>query len=150
MTRITRLRCVCSQDVAVEACTGSGKTMAFLVPVVELLLRVAANEENSVYFENICDVRAVVLGPTRELVMQIHDVLTAYLQIVNRQREPTTQVALGSLLFTGGTIISRDVDVIQSNPTGSYQVLVATPGRFSHLLETVILNQVSEKMEILM
>ena len=56
-----------NKDVAVQACTGSGKTVAFLVPAFELLLR----SENR---WRPRDVGAIVIAPTRELAMQIMSV----------------------------------------------------------------------------
>lgn len=55
------------KDVAAEAVTGSGKTLAFVVPIVELLQR---NRPASKFH-----VGAVVLSPTRELAVQIDNVM---------------------------------------------------------------------------
>src|SRR5450432_4172980 len=55
------------QDVVATAPTGTGKTLAFVLPVVERLLQ----EPNSTA------PRALVLTPTRELATQIHEVFTA-------------------------------------------------------------------------
>lgn len=126
------------QDVAVEACTGSGKTLAFLIPIVEMLLRSRNTASSGI--AGVCRVGAVCLGPTRELVLQIHEVLRKYLLFTSAE-EPEGRESLSSLLFTGGNDINRDVAAIRStsNPD-SRKVIVATPGRLSHLLETVTLN----------
>jgi ATP-dependent RNA helicase RhlE len=49
------------KDVMATAQTGTGKTLAFLLPVMERLLQDPARH-----------VRALVLVPTRELAMQVH------------------------------------------------------------------------------
>jgi len=56
-----------NKDVAVQACTGSGKTAAFLVPAFELLVRSESQWRPR-------DVGAIVIAPTRELAMQIMSV----------------------------------------------------------------------------
>src|SRR5579859_7217872 len=52
------------KDVLATAQTGTGKTLAFLIPVLDRLLREPAARE----------VKAVILVPTRELAMQVVDV----------------------------------------------------------------------------
>jgi ATP-dependent RNA helicase DDX55/SPB4 len=51
--------------------TGSGKTVAFLIPILEILLR---REEKLKKH----DVGAVILTPTRELAVQIHSVAETF------------------------------------------------------------------------
>ena len=64
------------RDVAVEACTGSGKTLAFLIPLVELLLRFLEDGEMGRRPGlSALSVGAAVIAPTRELAMQIHEVV---------------------------------------------------------------------------
>ena len=50
------------KDVLGTAQTGTGKTLAFLIPIIEMLLREPARQVN-----------ALVLLPTRELAMQVHE-----------------------------------------------------------------------------
>lgn len=51
------------QNVVATAQTGTGKTLAFVLPIVELLGTEAARS----------GIRALVLSPTRELAIQIHE-----------------------------------------------------------------------------
>src|SRR5881394_3596056 len=51
------------RDVIATAQTGTGKTLAFVVPIIEALLKQSQSS----------GVHAVVLTPTRELAIQIHD-----------------------------------------------------------------------------
>ncbi len=55
------------QDVVVQAKTGSGKTLAFVLPLLELLLK---ND-----WTNLDGLGALVITPTRELALQIFNVL---------------------------------------------------------------------------
>lgn len=119
------------QDVAVEACTGSGKTLAFLIPCVEVLLQ--SNAEPS----SLCNVGAVCLAPTRELVTQIHSVLEKLLSHVHGHA--TTH--LRSLKLTGGRDLSHDVQAVRKLRTNTssphWDLLVATPGRLSGLIDAL-------------
>ncbi|RMD41531.1 hypothetical protein DV735_g3623, partial [Chaetothyriales sp. CBS 134920] len=60
------------KDVVVEAVTGSGKTLSFLIPVVERLLRLDEPIPRH-------RVGAIIISPTRELASQIHSVLLSLL-----------------------------------------------------------------------
>lgn len=62
-----------NKDVVVEAVTGSGKTLSFLIPVVSRIL--AAEEANKAGH-----VRSIVVAPTKELAVQIYEVLVEMLE----------------------------------------------------------------------
>ena len=76
-----------NKDVVVEAVTGSGKTLAFLIPVVERLLRGGSGMgEDGEGEKKRLDkgrkrgqVGAVIISPTRELAVQIYNVLVSLL-----------------------------------------------------------------------
>ena len=91
------------RDVIGQAHTGSGKTLAFGIPIVE-----RADPDGPA-------VQALVLCPTRELCVQVHDELT-------RVGAPR---GIRSVAIFGGEAIRRQLDVLRGNP----QVVVATPGR---------------------
>ena len=108
------------RDVVATAQTGTGKTLAFLLPMLEQLLEppVAAG------------VRAVILSPTRELAIQIHETLTKLAQ----------GTPLRAALAVGGL---NENSQLQNIRRGA-QVLVATPGRLNDFLNRrlVKLNKV--------
>lgn len=111
------------KDVAVEACTGSGKTLAFLIPTVELLLAAEAHGE----------VGAVILTPTRELAQQISALLDKYLSFVED---------FSSFLFVGGggnESVRADIDAFREKK-GARNILIATPGRLTHMLNENLLS----------
>ncbi|XP_076208629.1 ATP-dependent RNA helicase DDX55 isoform X3 [Aptenodytes patagonicus] len=60
-----------NKDVAAEAVTGSGKTLAFVIPILEILLR---REEKLKKMQ----VGAIIITPTRELAIQIDEVLSHF------------------------------------------------------------------------
>jgi ATP-dependent RNA helicase DeaD len=90
------------RDVAGQAQTGSGKTAAFVIPLLERLDR------------NARGVQALVLAPTRELAIQIAEV-------VRDLAGPKVRTAT----LYGGQPIERQLTALRSN----VQVVVATPGR---------------------
>src|SRR4051812_42081662 len=102
------------RDVLGRAQTGSGKTLAFGLPV---LTRLATSGESRTPNAP----RALVLVPTRELALQVADVLAPLAQAVG-QRVATV---------VGGAPYGRQIDAL----TRGLDVLVATPGRLVDLLE---------------
>lgn len=74
-----------SKDVAVEAVTGSGKTVAFLLPVLEILHRKKSwksHEVCTVYLVVLTmlsadQIGALIISPTYELALQLYEVLSS-------------------------------------------------------------------------
>ena len=104
-----------NKDVAVQACTGSGKTAAFLVPAFELLLRSESTWRPR-------DVGAIIIAPTRELAMQIMSVATILATEVPDVR---------CIMLTGGG--DNTESYAQFLEDGG-NLVVATPGRLQHTL----------------
>lgn len=105
-----------NKDVAVEACTGSGKTIAYVIPILEKLQRVAPD-----HVWRKSHVGALVLAPTRELARQIHNVIKIFLQ-------PTS---LTVTLLVGGTAVQEDIDKCVGE---GCNIIVATPGRLLDIM----------------
>ena len=108
------------KDVIAKAPTGTGKTMAFGIPIIERI-----DPEREV-------VQAVILAPTRELAMQITDEM----RDVAVCHEGVRLVCL-----YGGQPIGKQIDALKRKP----QIVVATPGRLSDHMKrrTVSLKEVS-------
>jgi ATP-dependent RNA helicase RhlE len=94
-------------DLLARAQTGTGKTAAFGLPLIERLLTRRS--------ESRPRVRGLVLVPTRELALQVHDSLAAYAS--------STPIRVAAIF--GGVSMSRQVDVLRRG----VDVVVATPGR---------------------
>ncbi|KAG3020948.1 hypothetical protein JG687_00006977 [Phytophthora cactorum] len=101
------------KDCVAMARTGSGKTAAFLIPMVEKL------KEHSTKI----GVRAVVLSPTRELAVQT----------LRFAKQLSKFTSLKMALIVGGEGMDQQFEAIAANP----DVLVATPGRLMHLLQEI-------------
>ena len=95
------------EDVVAKARTGTGKTLAFLVPTIERLLTSERAGKGQI--------RALVLSPTRELAAQIAEAADSL----------TADTKLRSVCIFGGTSMSKDRRLL----SGDVDLLVATPGR---------------------
>lgn len=97
------------QDVVGMARTGSGKTAAFVVPMIEKLKSHSAK----------VGARALVLSPSRELALQT-------LKVVKELARGTD---LKCILLVGGDSLEDQFSFMSANP----DIIIATPGRFLHL-----------------
>ncbi|KAF1956262.1 DEAD-domain-containing protein [Byssothecium circinans] len=97
------------QDVVGMARTGSGKTAAFVIPMIQALKTHSAK----------VGARAIVLSPSRELALQT-------LKVVKELGRGTD---LRTALVVGGDSLDDQFNLMTSNP----DIIIATPGRFLHL-----------------
>ncbi len=98
------------RDILARAQTGTGKTDAFALPLVEILSRENGNGRHP---------RALVLTPTRELALQVGACIKAYAR----------RVALRCTVVHGGVRINPQIDRLRRG----IDILVATPGRLLDL-----------------
>ncbi|KAG2471351.1 DDX55 helicase, partial [Polypterus senegalus] len=94
--------------------TGSGKTLAFVIPIIEILLR---REEKLKKRQ----VGAVVITPTRELAIQISEVLEHFLRHFTQ---------FSQILLIGG---SNPIEDVQKFNEKGGNIIVATPGRLEDM-----------------
>ena len=99
-----------ARDVAGQAQTGTGKTLAFLVAVVNRLLTQPALAERKPE-----DPRALILAPTRELAIQIHKDAVKF----------ASDLGLKFALVYGGVDYDKQRELLQQGA----DVIIATPGR---------------------
>ncbi len=118
-------------DVVGIANTGTGKTAAFLLPIIESVLAHA-------------DHRALIMVPTRELAIQIAHELAGF----------TKGLRISSAVFVGGTSVFRDVQKARQNVS----IVIGTPGRLKDLIErkalrvermqTVVLDEADRMLDM--
>lgn len=101
------------RDVVGIANTGTGKTAAFLVPLLDKTLKDSSQ-------------RALIVVPTRELAIQIEDELQAFAKALN----------IGCVLCIGGASIHRQISSLRSQTS----FVIGTPGRLIDLTRRRILN----------
>jgi ATP-dependent RNA helicase DDX55/SPB4 len=147
------------KDVVVEAVTGSGKTLSFLIPVIEQILRC----EEPVKKHHIA---AIILSPTRELAVQIHKVLLSLLAfhgpsnaLIKKADAEDTELEAESeayppdapkivpqLLLGGTRTVAQDLSAfLKASPN----VLIATPGRLLELLSSPYVHCPQSSFEML-
>ena len=121
------------KDVIAKAPTGTGKTFAFGIPMVE-------------HIDPACqDVQALVLAPTRELAVQIQEELRDLCEFKEGVR---------TVCLYGGAPIERQITTLKKRP----QIVVATPGRLmDHMkrrtvrldkVETVVLDEADRMLDM--
>ncbi|XP_073169498.1 ATP-dependent RNA helicase DDX55 isoform X2 [Lepidochelys kempii] len=103
-----------NKDVAAEAVTGSGKTLAFVIPILEILLR---REEKLKKMQ----VGAIVITPTRELAVQIDEVLLHFTKHFPQ---------FSQILLIGGRNPIEDIEKFKEH---GGNIIIATPGRLEDL-----------------
>lgn len=103
------------RDVLGAARTGSGKTLAFLIPILERLYRAKWGPSDGL--------GALIISPTRELAMQIFDVL----------RKMGSFHSFSAGLLIGGKDLKQEQDRLSR-----MNIVVATPGRLlQHMDQTI-------------
>ena len=105
------------RDILARAQTGTGKTDAFVLPLVEILSRQNGNGRHP---------RALVLTPTRELALQVGESIKAYAR----------RVSIRCTVVYGGVRINPQIDRLRRG----IDILVATPGRLLDLAGQKHLN----------
>src|SRR5712692_6971595 len=121
------------KDVLATAQTGTGKTLAFLVPIAEKLLR-----------RSTPGIAALVLVPTRELAMQVVD---QYNALRGKQLSPAA-------LVVGGLSETQQLSILRKGAS----VVVATPGRLEdfldrrliqfHTLQVLVLDEADRMLDM--
>jgi ATP-dependent RNA helicase RhlE len=99
------------RDVLATAQTGTGKTLGFLIPIIEMLLRT----------KDMNAAQALILLPTRELAMQVEQAFIAI-------RTSTQQTVA---LVVGGMTERSQLDAIRRGA----RLIVATPGRLEDFMK---------------
>ncbi len=102
------------KDILGSAQTGTGKTAAFCIPMVELLTR------------NM-NMTALVMTPTRELARQVLDVVN---QLIGKKS------SIRSACLIGGEAMGKQLNQLRKGP----RIIVGTPGRINDHLESETLD----------
>jgi ATP-dependent RNA helicase RhlE len=117
---------IAGRDLMAMAQTGTGKTAAFTLPMLQRLLPHASTSTSPARHP----IRALILAPTRELAIQVHESVLTY----------SKHVPLHSTVVYGGTDIRAQKPALMKG----VEILVATPGRLLDHVESrnLQLNQV--------
>lgn len=101
------------RDLIGLANTGTGKTAAFLIPIIDKIFKTRQD-------------KALIITPTRELAVQIKDELRSF----------ADDMKIYSALLIGGANLHRQVSDIRRNP----HVVIATPGRLKDLVQRKVVR----------
>lgn len=101
------------RDILGLASTGSGKTAAFLIPLIN---KISKDRDN----------RILILEPTRELASQVQEEF----------RQLATNTGFKSVLIIGGSSIRTQMGILRKNP----EFVIATPGRLKDLSQRGAIN----------
>ena len=119
------------EDVVGIANTGTGKTAAFLIPLIDRVLK-NRNE------------RVLIMVPTRELALQIEEEFWGF----------AAQLRMGAVSCVGGASIGKQIAILRRDP----QFVIGTPGRLKDLMErrsldlsrfgTVVLDEADRMLDM--
>jgi len=112
------------EEVKARAPTGTGKTAAFAIPLVELLSR------------DPYGVFALVLSPTRELALQIQDQFKAFGAMMELKC---------SCIVGGVDMMKQSIELVSLRP----HVVIGTPGRLNALLQQEDIKKVFGNLKFL-
>lgn len=154
---------ITTNNLALQAVTGSGKTLSFLIPLIQRILRLEEPTKKH-------HVAAIIISPTRELAAQIHTVLLSLLQfhapsaellpaLKEDERRPATTepVIVPQLLVGGASTTAQDLSFFMRH---SPNILISSPGRLVELLasphvhctqssfETLILDEADRLLDL--
>jgi len=103
------------RDILASAQTGTGKTAAFSIPILQMLAQDDTHQKGK------RPIRSLILTPTRELALQIGESLSAYGRFTN----------VKSTVIFGGVNQQRQTEALRRG----VDILVATPGRLLDLMD---------------
>ncbi len=123
------------EDIVGLANTGTGKTAAFLIPLIDKVLKFRALGKNE---------RVLIMVPTRELALQIEAEFFGFAKGLN----------LNSVTIVGGANIVPQIRVLRRNPA----FVIGTPGRLKDLMDrkelvltdfaTVVLDEADRMLDM--
>ncbi len=113
------------RDVVATAQTGTGKILAFLLPILELLTSKG----------RASGIQALILTPTRELAIQVHEAANKL----------TAGLGIRSAVVVGGLNESSQLQAIRRGA----QIVIATPGRLCDFLDRKLVDLSGTKFLVL-
>ena len=113
------------RDVVATAQTGTGKTLAFAIPIIEALIAVPRSKS----------VKALIVSPTRELAIQIEKAIS----------ELTPGTRIRTAVVVGGMSEARQLRDIEKGA----EIVIATPGRLCDYLDRRLISLSKTAMIVL-
>lgn len=121
------------KDVLIRARTGSGKTAAFSIPMIQkILLNKRAQKQQ--------DIKGLIVAPSKELCKQIHDVIIS-LTIKCSKEVNVVDVSPQLELIAQKPLLNQKPDIIIGTPGRLLQHLKANNMKLKHSLETLVIDE---------
>lgn len=114
------------ENVVVQAATGSGKTHAYLIPIINMI------------DESLLVTQAVITAPSRELASQLYQIA--------RQLRDSSSINFSIEYLGGGQERSRQVKKAENRAP---QLIIATPGRLNDFVSKKVINLENVKIFII-
>ncbi|PMD37440.1 P-loop containing nucleoside triphosphate hydrolase protein [Hyaloscypha variabilis F] len=143
-----RLQCDKTQTILVSGSACAGKTLAYVVPIVNYVLKNTSKDFQSsnstkppsTHHRSVEPARpvAIVIAPTRLLAKQVHEEATNIMNALNSRSQKSqgiSQISLRSFLAVGSSPMKSKFTK-QESP----QIIVATLGRLGHYVQKRIIS----------
>ena len=121
------------KDILIRARTGSGKTAAFAIPLIQKILLNKRNQKKQ-------EVKGLIIAPSKELCKQIHDVV-ASLTIKCSREVRVVDVSPQVDLSAQKPLLAEKPDIVVGTPSRLLQHLKANNVKLKQSLETLIIDE---------
>ena len=121
------------KDILIRARTGSGKTAAFAIPLIQKILLNKRNQKKQ-------EVKGLIVAPSKELCKQIHDVV-ASLTIKCSREVRVVDVSPQVDLSAQKPLLAEKPDIVVGTPSRLLQHLKASNVKLKQSLETLIIDE---------
>lgn len=125
-----------SRDILAAAKTGSGKTLAFLIPILEKLYRARWDVEDGL--------GALVISPTRELALQIFEVL----RVVGKMHSFSAGLVIGGKNFREEQLRLVRMNLLVCTPGRLLQHMEQTPNFDASNLQVLVLDEADRILDM--
>lgn len=121
------------KDILIRARTGSGKTAAFTIPLIQKIL---SNKQTRKQQE----IKGLIIAPSKELCKQIHDVIIS-LTIKCSREVKAIDISPQVDLSAQKLLLAEKPDIVVSTPSKLLQHLKAKNMKLKQSLETLIIDE---------
>lgn len=121
------------KDILIRARTGSGKTAAFALPLIQKILSNKRTQKKQ-------EIKGLIIAPSKELCKQIHDVIIS-LTIKCSREVKAVDVSPQLDLSAQKPLLIENPDIVIGTPSRLLQHLKARNVKLKHSLETLIIDE---------
>lgn len=121
------------KDILIRARTGSGKTAAFTIPLIQKILSNKQTQKQQ-------EIKGLIITPSKELCKQIHDVIIS-LTIKCSREVKVIDISPQIDLSAQKLLLAEKPDIVVSTPSKLLQHLKAKNMKLKQSLETLIIDE---------